>query len=431
MPYEIFRDFIYLSALSLAFPWLLWRRLRTGRYRTGVKQKLFGYADTRNSHGSARSLVWLHGVSVGEVQLLKPLIDGWRAERPELRFALSTTTESGMELARKIVPAEVLLFYFPLDFSWAVRRTLNSLQPKLLVLGELELWPNLIDLAARMHVPIAVVNGRLSPRSQAGYRRFGWLTRGMFAKIDLVAAQSESNAERFRDCGASRNTITTGSLKFDNVAFDRDCPEVSNLRALVGIEPRHRVWVTGSTQSPEEISVAKAFKNLQPRFPDLKLIVVPRHPDRFEAVFRELSNLGVMLLRRSTLHANCKSENWNVLLVDTIGELKWWWGLAEIAIVGGSFGVRGGQNMLEPAAYGANVAFGPNTANFRDIVDLLLSGEAAVRLESLEQIEAWVEAQLLEPQLGQARGARASNIVANQQGALARTIAALNALLDK
>ncbi len=427
----LLRNVMYTLLLVMALPWLVWRRLKRGRYQSGIKQKLCGYKATCPDDAGQEKRIWLHGVSVGEVQLLRPLLERWQAKCPTWKFAVSTTTDSGMELARKLYPTDVQLFYFPLDFTWAVARTLSSLEPALLVLGELELWPNLIDACRRRGVPVAVVNGRLSPRSFSRYRKFSWLTRGMFAKLYLVAAQSESNAQRFRECGAERTTIMTGALKFDNVAFDRHAPEIIKLRELVGIGAEQRVWVMGSTQIREELPAVRAFQKLQTDFPDLKLIIVPRHPERFDHVAGEIEGTGARLLRRTKLSAPVPHDAWDVLLVDTVGELKWWWGLAEIAIVGGSFGARGGQNMLEPAAYGANVAFGPNTTNFRDIVELLLSGDAAVRLESLDEVEPWVRAQLLDPEPGRQRGNRAQQLIASGQGALERTLDALNALLDQ
>ena len=425
------RNMLYGLALVIALPWLIWRRLSTGRYRVGIKHKVLGLDSPRPTASHTKPLIWLHGVSVGEVQLLRPLVERWQARKPDWVFAVSTTTDSGMELARKIYPEHVQLFYFPLDFTWAVTRTLSTLQPSLLVLGELELWPNLIDECQQRDIPVAVVNGRLSPRSFARYQQLNWLTRGMFAKLSLVAAQSEANAQRFCACGATTNTIVTGSIKFDNVAFDRRAPEIEQLRTLVGISEEQRVWVMGSTQVREELPAVHAFQKLQSDFPELKLIVVPRHPERFNPVAEEIDHTGVRMLRRSSLSAPVSSDAWDVLLVDTVGELKWWWGLAEIAIVGGSFGARGGQNMLEPAAYGANVAFGPNTTNFRDIVELLLSGDAATKLESLDDIESWVREQLAAPAAGRNRGERARKLIASGQGAMDRTLEALNALLER
>lgn len=433
------RNAIYLSVLGFALPWLCWRRFKTSRYQAGLNQKLFGLAESaaiapaehRTSVTDNPLTIWLHGVSVGEIQLLKPLVAAWQTRHPTWRFAVSCTTDSGMEVARSVFGDDVLLFYFPLDFTWAVSRTLNSLRPDMLVLGELELWPNTIEACRDRNIPVAVVNGRLSERSFSRYRQFYWLTRPMFEKLSLISAQSESNAERFRQCGAPATTIVTGSIKFDNVSFDRQAPEVAQLRTWAGLRPEHRVWVMGSTQAGEELPAVYAWQQLQPQFPLLKLIIVPRHPDRFQQVAEDIQRTGVRLQQRSTASEPLDADAWDVLLVDSLGELKWWWGLSEIAVVGGSFGARGGQNMLEPTAYGANVAFGPNTSNFRDIVELLLAGDGAVRLSSLDELTDWLRQQLLHPEPGQQRGRRAQAIIGRSAGALDRTLDALDEVLGR
>ncbi|MCA9134038.1 MAG: 3-deoxy-D-manno-octulosonic acid transferase [Planctomycetales bacterium] len=427
------RNLLYLLALFLAAPWLLRRRLKATRHGAGLRQKILGPRAEELNWGTSpmpeqTPRIWLHGVSVGEIQLLQPLLDELRRRHPTAHFAVSTTTFSGMQLARKLMPSEVPLFYFPWDFSWAVRRTLDVVRPTLLVLGELELWPNLIEFASRQGIPIAVVNGRLSERSFVGYQRWAWLTRSMFSKLSLVAAQNETYAHRFRACGAVRNTRVTGCVKFDNVAFDRQHPQVLQLRKLVGLLPQHRVWLVGSTQSPEELAAAEAWQELRQQYPMLKLIIVPRHPDRFDEVHEQLrqTQAQTRIVRRSAIQDTpLDASDWDIVLVDSVGELKWWWGVAELALVGGSFGRRGGQNMLEPAAYGANVAFGPHTKNFRDIVELLLAAEGATRLAGLEALRPWLQDELRDPRSGRERGQRARAVIATQQGALRRTVEAL------
>jgi 3-deoxy-D-manno-octulosonic-acid transferase len=467
------RNLVYACLFIACLPWLIHRCWRTGRYRVGLSQKLRGVrpAECRpawlsqaqaasgeptggsSANGSTPTersqqsfTIWLHAVSVGEVQLLVPLLASLRARYPVARLAVSTTTDSGMRLARERTPADVQLFYFPFDFSWAIERTLATIQPDVLLLAELELWPNLIDLTHRAGVRLGVINGRLSERSYRSYRRFRWLSRGMFAKLDLVTAQSDSYAERFRECGvAESHIVVSGSVKFDNVVCDRAAPEVGELAELVGLTPTYpgrdyRVWVAGSTQPSEEIACCRAFLRAREEFPELRMIVVPRHPDRFDAVAHELQRVmrsahaaaasrPLKLQRRTQLAQPLTSEQWDVLLVDTIGELRWWWGLAELALVGGSFGKRGGQNMLEPAAYGASVAFGPQTSNFRDSVDLLLANQAAVRLSGLEDIYNWLHAGLKDPQTAAARGQRAQALITGQQGALERTLQSIDGLV--
>ncbi|QDV22943.1 3-deoxy-D-manno-octulosonic acid transferase [Aureliella helgolandensis] len=424
------RNLLYLLAFCLAIPWLVVRRLRTGRYRQGWAEKLWGAASQPPPAGSPASpTIWLHGVSVGEIQLLNPLRQELQAVWPNARFVVSTTTQSGMELARKLLPPAVRTLYFPLDFSWAVHRTFRSLQPDLLVLGELELWPNLLAIAQRADVPVVVVNGRLSARSSAGYRRFRWLTRGMFASLRLVCAQSELYADRFRQCGTdARVTVVSGSMKFDNASLNSSSTEVQQLRALVGVQERHTVFMAGSTQVEDEQAAITAFLHCRQEAPELRLVVVPRHPHRFDAVAQSLQSLPAKVLRRSELTTAVQATDWDILLVDTVGELSHWWGLATVALVGGSFGKRGGQNMIEPAAYGANVAFGPNTSNFRDVVELLLDDDAAIQLPSQESVSTWLAEQLTNPQAGQQRGQRARQLVIAQQGAMAKTVQLLQTL---
>lgn len=427
------RNALYLAVIALISPWLLVRSLRTGRYRSGLHEKLLGCPQL-----PARKLgyvrIWLHGVSVGEVQLLAPLIEQLRTSIGSVEFVVSTTTDTGMDLAQKLYSqaADIRLIHFPLDFSWSVRKTIQSVSADLLVLGELEVWPNLMEIAAQQALPVAVVNGRLSPRSYRGYKRFAKFTRSMFSKLSLVVAQTPEYAERFVACGVpEQRVVVGGSFKFDNVSFDSNHAQVKQLAELVGLGSEHKVWVLGSSQDPEESTCVAAFKKLRGEYPELKLIVVPRHRERFDEVHTILQSSGLKVLRRSQLDQPVSADQWDFLLVDTIGELRWWWGLAQLALVGGSFGPRNGQNMLEPAAYGANVAFGPKTLNFRAIVELLLQANAATRIESLDGIETWLSEQLAQPELGKLQGARAQALIRTHQGAIVRTVDRLQQMLPQ
>lgn len=419
----------YLSALTLASPWLALRAARTGRYREGWSERLLGHVPQVEP---LKKSIWVHGVSLGEVQLLRPLVERLAAVQSRHRILISTSTMTGMQVARKSLP-QIDSFYCPLDFTWAVSAALDRLRPALIVLGELEVWPNWIALAAARNIPVAVVNGRLSDRSFRGYRRFSWLLGTAFGQLSLVAAQDQSTADRFLALGVQPQHIhVSGSLKFDNVNADRQHPEVLRLGKMVGLNGAHRVVVAGSTQDPEESAAANAMKGLLGRFPQLKLVVVPRHPERFNEVHRLLQQCNLKVLLRSTIAENnqANADDWQVLLVDTVGELKWWWGLAELALVGGSFGARGGQNMLEPAAYGAKVAFGPNTRNFRHIVQSLLASDAVWQLPTLDTLASWIEDQLAHPERGAEKSARAVALIRSHQGAMERTIQLLQPLWE-
>lgn len=441
-------DAVYLLGILLTLPWLVWQAATAGKYREGFAAKLLGRVPPR---AGERPCVWLHAVSVGEVNLLAPLLAELERRHPEVECVVSTTTKAGYDLARrKYAPRAV--FYCPLDFSWAVRTALGRVRPDVLLLAELELWPNLIRAARRQGARVAVVNGRLSERSFRGYRRLVPLWRRVLADVDLVAAQSEQHAERFRQLGSPPERVrATGSIKFDGARTDRGNPETRRLAAQAGFGRDEIVWLAGSTQAPEERIVLAAYARLRSEFPRLRLVLVPRHPERFDAVAKLLAAGDLPWRRRSELapreHTGGQGEESPavpldaqfrppcihgglrhstlpppVLLVDAVGELGAWWGTAQVAFVGGSLGSRGGQNMIEPAAYGAAVSFGPNTRNFREVVAALVDRDAAVVVRDGAELEAFVRRCLTDPRYAADLGARARALVAEQLGATRRTV---------
>jgi 3-deoxy-D-manno-octulosonic-acid transferase len=420
----------------------VWQSIRTGKYREGFREKLLGLAPRRD--GDARC-VWIHAVSVGEVNLVVTLLRELRSAHPDWQFVVSTTSRTGYELAQKKY-ADLSVFYCPLDFSWAVRAAMRRVRPRLLVLAELELWPNLIAAAKEHGARVAIVNGRMSDHSFPGYRRIRPFVARMLGKIDLITAQNDESAERFRALGALPERVhVTGSLKYDGAQTDRNNPRTQTLRQLANIADDDIVFLAGSTQEPEEQYALDIYRRLATQHPRLRLILVPRHPERFEAVARLLDASGVAWIRRSKLEPSpnpslpgrgisdtrAAAHRRAVLFVDTVGELGAWWGAARIAFVGGSFGSRGGQNMIEPAAYGAAVSFGPNTWNFRDIVAALRNANAAVVVDNEQEFESFVRRCLEEPGYAAQLGARAQALVHSQLGATNRTIGLLETLLPK
>jgi 3-deoxy-D-manno-octulosonic-acid transferase len=415
VPYLL--NVVYLLVLLVAMPYLAWKAVRTGKYRQGWGEKFLGRVPRREGN---RPCFWFHAVSVGEVNLLPGLIRELQSHLPDVECVVSTTTRTGMELARKKYP-DLTVFYCPLDFSWAVRAAVRRIRPDVLVLAELELWPNLIGAAKTAGARVAVVNGRLSEASYGGYRRIRPLVARLLRQIDLVAVQDETYAERFRRLGAPAERVrVTGSLKFDGAETDRGNPATQSLRRLAGLADEAIVFLAGSTQEPEERIALDVWRQLSDDWPELRLILVPRHPERFDSVARMLDGSGVPWRRRTEL-AGDSSSGARVLLVDAIGELGAWWGVARIAFVGGSMGNRGGQNMIEPAAYGAAVCFGPNTRNFRDVVAAMLAEEAAVVVEDGEALGRFVQRMLECPEEAEQLGGRAQALVRSQLGATART----------
>ncbi len=407
---------LYLSLLMFVSPFVLWRYWRHGRYRRGWNDRIFG----PNRYTSSPCKVWLHAVSVGEVQVLRPIIETFEKQRPDLRLAISVSTDSGMDLASKLFPKHQI-FFAPIDFSWAIRAAFRILKPELIILAELELWPNWLMQAERLGCPVAVINGRLSENSFRGYARMRFLVRKCFRSIDWVGAQSETIAKRFQILGVQPSRITiTGNVKFDGASWQRSTPEVISRKNLLHLNSDQQVFLAGSTQSPEESLILNTFTKLAIRYPSLKLIIVPRHIERFNDVAKMIEATGLEWARRSL----CQTEtphDWRIFLADSVGELRWWWGLADIGFVGGSFGDRGGQNMIEPCAYGVATCFGPNTRNFADIVQLLLEEEACEQLLTPEDLQTWVESMLMHSNNREAMSTRAIHLCKKHRGATQRS----------
>lgn len=431
MPYLL--NVLYLALLVAVSPWLVYAAIRKGKYRAGFAEKFLGRVPERAAADTA-PCVWIHAVSVGEVALVSSLVKQLRAERPDWRVVISTTTHTGLETARKKYP-DLTAFYCPLDFSWAVRRAMRRLRPNLLVLAELELWPNLVRAAGEAEVPVAVVNGRLGERSFRGYRRVKPLMSRLLNRLAVVAVQNEEYRERFSALGCEPQRLTTtGSLKFDGAVSDRRNPQTLRLGELAGVAADDVVFLAGSTQEGEEAAALEAYRAALVECPKLRLILVPRHPDRFAEVAELGLASGFRFRRRTELpgldRARLAAEPWQVLLVDAIGELGAWWGLARIAFVGGSFGDRGGQNMLEPAAYGAAVSFGPNTWNFRDIAAALVGAGGAEVVADQAALTAFLLRALGEPAYAAQLGEQARALVAENRGATARTVGLLLPLVE-
>ena len=420
-------NLVYLAAILVASPYLLYSALRYGKYREGWREKFFGSVLSRTGKNKC---LWLHAVSVGEVNLLAPLIARWESLYPDWECVISTTTLAGFALARKRY-APRTVFYCPLDFTWSVRRAIRRIRPDMLVLAELELWPNLVSAAKQSGAKIAIINGRLGDKSLRGYQRIGFVTEKTLQQFDLIAAQNEEYAQRFRRLGARPSTVSvTGSIKFDGAITDRRNPATRRLAALAGIQESDCVFLAGSTQEPEESLAVAVFSRLAKAFPALRLILVPRHAERFEDVARMLEKSGLPWQRRSALESEGVNPAARILLVDVIGELGAWWGTAAIAFVGGRLGKRGGQNMIEPAAYGVAVSFGPNTWNFRDVVSMLLAREAAVVVKNEEEMEAFVQRCLADDDVANELGEKARALVLEQLGATDRTVELLGRLVD-
>ncbi len=422
---------VYIALLSLLSPVIALRVVRHGRYRKGISEKLLGNIKLEHD---GRPVVWFHAVSVGEVIQLQKVVEEFREQSAD-RFLIvvSTSTDTGWELAQKRFPG-CQVTWFPLDFSWSVSNAIRRIRPVQVVLMELELWPNFLAECQHLSIPVSVINARMSERSHRGYMRIRFLLQSIFSRLSLVAAQSDTYANRLHSLGVPREQIrVTGSIKFDGLETSRANVKTVALRELFDLKPDDVVFMAGSTQDPEEQLALRTWLQLIRKQPNLRLILVPRHRERFDEVAGLVKAAGLPLLRRSEISiadTEPREEARPVILLDTIGELSACWGLADIAFVGGSFGNRGGQNMMEPAAYGACVLFGPNTWNFRDVVECFRDASACVQLQTPDQLVQLVHQFLTDP-VGRAQhGMNAQRVVLRQQGATALTASLLVDLMQ-
>jgi 3-deoxy-D-manno-octulosonic-acid transferase len=417
-------DAAYLTALGIASPWVAKRLLTSIKGRANLREKLTGDIALP---AKTRPRVWFHGVSVGEIHLLRHVVTSFISRRPDCEVVVSASTETGLIEARNcfenVVP-------WPHDFSWSVRRALDSVQPDLLVLAESELWPGMLAAAQRRRIPTVVINGRLSPKSAKHWRAIGPLARMLFNQVDCFAVQTQEYADNLSRLGVPADRIVvTGSVKYDGVQTERANPQTHALADLFDIQPDDVIWVAGSTQAPEEEGCLRIYQDLVARHRGLRLILVPRQKDRFDEVADLLQRSNIPFVRRSALP--CPVSPGAIILVDTIGELRAVWGLADIAFVGGSLdGQRGGQNMIEPAAYGAAVTFGPHVWNFRATAEQLVGCGGALQVNDFAQLATTIE-KLLDQPIREQFGERAKAFVASQQGATERTLDLLDRYLPR
>ena len=417
---------LLLTVLVLGAPYWLLRMATSGRYRAGLAGRLGWVPKRLRAAVAGREVVWVHAVSVGEVMAATQLIRELSAARPEWLIAVSTTTATGQRLAKERLP-ESPVFYLPLDFAFVVRRYLRVLQPKLLVLMESELWPNLILECTRAGVPMAVVNARVSDRSFPRYIRLRRLWRPLLEKISLFLAQSEETAERLVRMGAPRDRVrVTGNLKYD-LREGRESSLVAMLRAR--LPAGAKVIVCGSTLEGEEKILLAAWSTVLAEEPEAVMVLAPRHPDRFAAVAGMVEGSGFTVLRASEFRERPQPvAAGSIFLLDTIGDLAAMYALGTVAFVGGSLVPSGGHNPLEPARFAVPVLMGSSFENFREIVRVL-QGHNAIRIVSTAAFADTLVAMLHHIDEAQAMGRRGREVFDAQAGATARTVQVLTALL--
>jgi len=421
--------FLYLLAIYLAAPVVsavfLWRGLRDRSYWRNFGER-FGFGARLSPHG-----VWLHAVSVGEVQACAALVSALRRRYPALPLTVTTFTPTGSTRARALFGNLAQVRYVPYDLPGAVRRFFRRVQPRLAVIFETELWPNLYRECGRRRIPLVLASARISARSVSRYQRLGALFRETLARTALVAAQGAGDAERFRSLGADpANTHVTGNIKFDFELPADIAARGARLRAQYA--PDRPLWVAGSTHGGmEEQAVLEAQRRVREAHPGALLVLAPRHPPRFDEVAAALRAAGISFVRRSAADGSVRDADCAVLLLDSLGELLDFYAAGDVAFVGGSLAPSGGHNLLEPAALGVPILVGPNNSNSEEIARLLIARAAAEVVRDAAELATRVSALLGDAAARERMGAAGRASVDSNRGALEKLLALIEPLLEE
>ncbi len=410
------------TAILITLPYWTWRYFTTPKYRHTLRQRL---ALDLPDFGPAPR-IWVHAVSVGEVMAARGLLSGLAERYPGHRIVLSTVTKTGQQVARQHLPDDWTTLYLPLDLPWIVNRVVTAMNPRFLVVMETELWPALFRALQRRHIPVLLANGRLSPNSSKNYRKVRWAMARFLEPVRLFAMQSEMDARRMREIGGDPDRIrTTGNIKYDQALQLPDAGAMAALEKRLA-RPEGPVWIAASTHPGEEEIILPVFQRLRRDHPRLKLILAPRHPERGDAIATLLSGAGLDFQRIAEVDGPWPRA---VLLVDQVGWLTRLYGYARVAFVGGSLIPHGGQNMLEPAAWGVPSVFGPHTFNFKDASAQLVEHGAAIRIDDGDGLYAALAAILDDDARHRHMGRQGRAVVRSHAGALERTLEAIQQCL--
>lgn len=413
----IIYDLIFLLFAAIYLPLYLFK----GKFHKGFL--------TRLGAGLPQDLtlnrpIWIHAVSLGEAIAVRALIEKLRESYPEKRFVISTVTPTGNKIARANAKTSDLVMYLPLDFSFIVKKVINKIDPCLFIIAETEIWPNLIGCLHEKNIPVIIINARISDNSFKGYTAAKFFVKLILRKVDLFCAQTEQDAKRLISLGAFQDKVkVSGNLKFDNTKYTVLQEDFRGFKEELGLRQQDKLLVAGSTHEGEEEILLSSYKELLKEFPDLKLLIAPRHPERANEVQKIAEKFGFQGVFISVLGGGPLPVNSiTVFILDTVGQLMNYYAISGIVFVGGSLIKKGGHNILEPASLGKPVIFGPYMFNFRDISDLFINAKACISIHRAEEFKAAVRDLLTNPYKMEELGRRGRNIIMQNQGATARTL---------
>jgi len=417
----ILYNIILVLLTVLLSPVILFKLITVPKYRGGISQKLGRVRKKVKRVIQGTRPIWVHAVSVGEVMAAHPLIRELKKKYPGRKLILSTVTVTGNYTARQRVPEADAVFFFPFDYPWIVRRVIRKINPVIVLVAETELWPNFFRELSRAGIPSAVINGRISESSYKNYLKFKSFFSQVFGQITLFCMQSGEDAARVKDIGAPADRVmVTGNLKFDQKIPPKQSSPVS-------LRGGSKVITAGSTHRGEEAALLEVFRRLREKFPELVLIIAPRHPERFDEVAGLVNRAGYDCQRRTRMTGAIK----DVLLLDTIGELRSFYGICDIAFVGGSLVKVGGHNLLEPAAMKKPVIFSRYMFNFKEISEALISVGGGILVKDKQELYVQADKLLSDKNYSQQIGNRAFTVIEANSGAAKRTIEAVSGLIGE
>jgi 3-deoxy-D-manno-octulosonic-acid transferase len=436
-------DCVYLLAAFAITPTVVYRMVRYGRYRAGWSNR-FGRITRKDP--ALKKCIWLHAVSLGEVNAAKTLVEELENRFGDFEIVISTTTDTGFARATAVFGANYKVFYFPLDFSCMMRRAFHGIQPAICLLMELEVWPNFVLIADQLHIPVVVVNGRLSDKSFSRYKKIKPFAKEIFRKLSLVLAQTDEYAQRFIEIGSrGKRVIVTGSLKYDTAQItdkvegtdtlaEQLFGKIKNRKSKLVRRPsggiKNPLWVAGATGNNEEQILLDVYKNLkqQKQFSDLRLAIVPRKPERFDEVAELIKQNGFDLIRYSDIKNEgqqssiVRRPSSIVILGDTMGDLRKFYSLATIIFAGRSLVPLGGSDIIEAAALGKCTIFGPSTYNFQQTADALLAAQGGIMVKDKQELLETLQKCLNEPDFAEKIAHNGQEVIRKNQGATKKTI---------
>jgi 3-deoxy-D-manno-octulosonic-acid transferase len=425
-------NILFILFFWFSAPYYFWKMWRRGNWRAGMGQRFGRYSRDFKSAMTRQPVLWLHAVSVGEVGVCWQLIRTLEPRLSGYQILVSTTTSTGMAELQRLLPPHIHRIYYPCDFAGVVRRAMDAIQPRAIIVVEAEFWPNFLNAAIARGCPLFLVNARISNRSFQNYKRFGFIFQPIFAHFCGVGCQQAKDtgnivgAVRLKELGFPSEAIrVTGNLKFDAAQPEaRAGLDVRKLLRQARVSENATLLVAGSTHAGEEAILAELTRRLRVRFPNLFLILVPRHFERAREVAQELEKQGVKYIYRSDLDGgkSLPPGELQCLLVNTTGELKFFYQEATLVFVGKSLTARGGQNPIEPAALGKPILFGPNMQNFAVVARTLVSNQAAIQVQTASELEEAIAKLLSDEKLRAELGAKALQVVQQNLGATDRTV---------